>query len=140
MARRTCFNQQYYTDTRRYNTAREDCRQYEAETMYKCLSFYHQYLRIHKVVWARVLCGTRYYHCASFDCDGGLWPGASRSVLAGPSASWQILYLSWLALARPGGTWCIQKTRFCKMSVMRGTLTHFNLSHMDFLGDHPGRI
>ena len=30
---------------------------------------YNQYLKIDKFVWARVLCGTRYYQCASLDCS-----------------------------------------------------------------------
>ena len=37
-----------------------------------CISVmvYHQYLRIHKFVWARVLCGTIYYQSVSLDCSG----------------------------------------------------------------------
>ena len=31
---------------------------------------FHQYLRIGQFVWAGVLCGTRYYQCASMDCSG----------------------------------------------------------------------
>ena len=31
---------------------------------------YHQYLRIAQFVWARALCGTRYYQSASVDCSG----------------------------------------------------------------------
>ena len=64
------FKEPYYTDTRGYNTAREDCRQYQAETRYMFVTVYLQFLRIHQFVWARVLCGTRYYQCASLDCSG----------------------------------------------------------------------
>ena len=37
-----------------------------------CISVtvYFPYLRIHKFVWAHVLCGTRYYQSASLDCSG----------------------------------------------------------------------
>ena len=38
--------------------------------MYTFVVVFHQYLRIHKFVWARVLCGTRYYQSASLDCSG----------------------------------------------------------------------
>ena len=62
--------EQYYTDTRGYNTAREDCRPYLAETICIFMTVYLEYLRIHKFVWARVLCGTRYYQSASLDCSG----------------------------------------------------------------------
>ena len=72
MARRTCFKEQYYTDTRRYICVREDCRQYQAETMCKHLIVFHQYLRIGKFVWARVFCGTRYYQSASLDSSGAI--------------------------------------------------------------------
>ena len=64
------FKEQYYTDTRGYNTGREDCRQYQAEIMCISMTVYFQYLRIHQFVWARVLCGTRYYQYASLDCSG----------------------------------------------------------------------
>ena len=70
MARRTCFKEQYYTDTRRYICVREDCKQYRTETMCTFIVVFHQYLRIHTFVWARVLCGTRYYQSASLDCSG----------------------------------------------------------------------
>ena len=70
MARRTCFREQYYTGTRRYICVREDCRQYQAETICKILMVFHEYLRISKFVWARVLCGTRKYQSASVDCSG----------------------------------------------------------------------
>ena len=72
MARRTCFKEQYYTDTRRYISVREDSRQYQAETMWDFVMVYHQYLRIGQFVWDLVLCGTRYYHCASVDCSGAI--------------------------------------------------------------------
>ena len=61
MARRTCFREQYYTGTRGYNTAREDCRPGPGETIYVFVMVFHQYLRIGEFVWALVLCGTRYY-------------------------------------------------------------------------------
>ena len=64
------FKEQYYTDTRGYNTGREDCRQYQAEIMCISMTVYFQYLKIHKFVWARVLCDTRYYKSASLDCSG----------------------------------------------------------------------
>ena len=70
MARRTCFREQYYTGTRKYICVREDCRQYEAETMYKFVMVFLEYLRIGQFVWARVLCGARYYQSASVDCSG----------------------------------------------------------------------
>ena len=38
--------------------------------MYIFVMVYHQYLRIGEFVWARVLCGTRYYQSASVDCSG----------------------------------------------------------------------
>ena len=41
MARRTCFKEQYYTDTRRYICVREDCRQYQGETMYILVMVFH---------------------------------------------------------------------------------------------------
>ena len=31
---------------------------------------FYQYLMIGEFVWARVLCGTRYYQSASVDCSG----------------------------------------------------------------------
>ena len=37
--------------------------------VYICDGFF-EYLRIGQFVWARVLCGTRYYHSASMDCSG----------------------------------------------------------------------
>ena len=49
MARRTCFKEQYYTDTRRYICVREDCRQYQAETIYDFMMVFHLYLRIHGI-------------------------------------------------------------------------------------------
>ena len=70
MARRTCFKEQYYTDTRRYICVREDCRQYQGETMCIFVMVFHQYLRIDQFVWARVLLGTRYYQSAFVDCSG----------------------------------------------------------------------
>ena len=70
MARRTCFREQYYTGTRKYICVREDCRQYEAETMCKFEMVFIKYLRIGQFVWARVLCGTRSYQSASLDCSG----------------------------------------------------------------------
>ena len=70
MARRNCLKEQYYTDMRRYICVREDCKQYQAETMCKFWSVFHQYLRIGQFVWARVVCGPRYYQSASLDCSG----------------------------------------------------------------------
>ena len=70
MARRTCFKEQYYTDTRRYICVREDCRQYQGETMCIFVMVFHQYLRIGQFVLDLVLCGTRYYQSASVDCSG----------------------------------------------------------------------
>ena len=72
MARRTCFKEQYYTDTRRYICVREDCGQYQGETIYDFVMVFHQYLRIGQFVWDLVLYGTRYYHCASVDCSGAI--------------------------------------------------------------------
>ena len=70
MARRTCFREQYYTGTIRYICVREDCRQYEAETMCIFVMVFLQYLWIDQFVWARVLCGTRMHQSASLDCSG----------------------------------------------------------------------
>ena len=70
MARRTCFREQYYADTRIYICVGEDCRQYEAETMCNFVMVFHEYLRIGQFVWALVLLGTRYYQSASVDCSG----------------------------------------------------------------------
>ena len=55
--------------TLEYIGVREDCRQYQGETLYILDVVYHQYLWIDKFVWARVLCGTRYYQYASLDCS-----------------------------------------------------------------------
>ena len=38
--------------------------------MYIFVMVFHQYLRIGELVLDLVLCGTRYYHCASVDCSG----------------------------------------------------------------------
>ena len=65
-----CFREQYYTGTRRYISVREDCRQYQGETICKFVMVYHQYLRMHVFVWAGVFCGTRHYQSASVDCSG----------------------------------------------------------------------
>ena len=70
MARRTCFREQYYTGTRRYNTGREDCRPRPAETIYGNLMVFHQYLWIAEFVWAELVCGTRKYQSASVDRSG----------------------------------------------------------------------
>ena len=70
MDRRTCFRGQYYTCTRRYISVREDCGHYQAENMYDFVMVFHQYLKIGEFVLDLVLCGTRYYHCASVDCSG----------------------------------------------------------------------
>ena len=37
--------------------------------MYIFVMIYHQYLRIHKFVWARALSGTRKHQSASVDCS-----------------------------------------------------------------------
>ena len=83
MARRTCFKEQYYTDTRRYICVREDCRQYQAEIMYNFVMVFHQYLRIGQFVWARVLYGTRYYQSASLDCSGVIQKIHMRKIEVG---------------------------------------------------------
>ena len=70
MARRTCFKEQYYTDTIRYICVREDCWRYQAETIHDFVMFFHQYLKIGEFVWDLVLLGTRYYQSASVDCSG----------------------------------------------------------------------
>ena len=54
----------------KYICGREDCRQYQGETMCKFVMVFYQYLRIGQFVWARVLSGTRYYQSASMDCSG----------------------------------------------------------------------
>ena len=51
-------------------TVREDCRQYDTETMYIFVMVFVEYLWIDQFVWARVLCGTRYHQSASLDCSG----------------------------------------------------------------------
>ena len=73
MARRTCFKEQYYTDTRRYICVREDCGQYQGETIYDFVMVFHKYLRIGQFVWARVLFATRYYQSAPMECSGATW-------------------------------------------------------------------
>ena len=70
MARRTCFREQCYTGPRSYICVREDCRQYQAETICNFVMVFHQYLRIGEFVWDLVLLGTRYYQSASVDCSG----------------------------------------------------------------------
>ena len=70
MAPRTCFKEQYNTDTRGYICVREDCGQYQVEKIYDFVMVFHQYLRIGQFVWALVWCGTRYYQSASVDCSG----------------------------------------------------------------------
>ena len=70
MARRTGFREQYYTGTRRYKCVREDCRQYQGETIYAFVMVICPYLWINVFVWALVLCGIRYYQFASLDCSG----------------------------------------------------------------------
>ena len=80
MARRTCFREQYYTGTRRYICVREDCRQYEAETMCKFEMVFLEYLRIGEFVWDLVLLGTRYYQSASVDCSGVIWKIQVREI------------------------------------------------------------
>ena len=55
---------------RRYNTGREDSRPRPKKTICSFWSVFHQYLGIDQFVWARVLCGTRYYQSASLDCSG----------------------------------------------------------------------
>ena len=64
--------EQYYTGTRRYNSVRVEGGQHQGETICKCWSAYQGFLRICQFVWARVLCGTRTYHCASVDPSGVL--------------------------------------------------------------------
>ena len=69
MARRTGFREQYYTGTRRYKCVREDCRQYQGETIYAFVMVICSYLWINVFVWALVFCGIRYYQFASQDCS-----------------------------------------------------------------------
>ena len=40
--------------------------------MYIFWSVFHPYLGIGQFVWARALCGTRYYQSASVDCSGDI--------------------------------------------------------------------
>ena len=70
LARRFCFRQQYYTGTRRYYSARVECRQHWGETIYAFGSVFRPYLGINVLVWARAVCGSRYGHGASFGCNG----------------------------------------------------------------------
>ena len=83
MARRTCFKEQYYTDTRRYICVREDCGQYQAETMCIFVMVFHQYLRNGEFVLDLVLCGTRYYQSASLDCSGVIQKIHMRKIRRG---------------------------------------------------------
>ena len=49
---------------------RDDCRQYQGETIYAFVMVIHEYLRIDVFVLALVFCGIRYYQSASMDCSG----------------------------------------------------------------------
>ena len=48
---------------------------------------FHQYLRIGQFVWARVLCGTRYYQYASLDCSEVMWKIHMRELEVGQGQS-----------------------------------------------------
>ena len=54
----------------RYICVREDCRQYQGETIYGKVVFDCPYLWIAQFVWARVLCVHSEYESASLDCSG----------------------------------------------------------------------
>ena len=49
---------------------REDCRQYEGETIYKFVMVICRYLWILVFVWALVFSGLIYYQSSSLDCSG----------------------------------------------------------------------
>ena len=51
--------------------------------MYILVMVFHQYLRIHKFVWARVLRGTRYSQSASVDCSGVIQKIHMRKIRLG---------------------------------------------------------
>ena len=51
---------------------REDCRQYQGETIYKFVMDICKYLWILVFVWALVFCGLRYGQSASLDCSGAI--------------------------------------------------------------------
>ena len=48
---------------------REDSRQIPGETIYKFLMVFLEYLQINVFVWARVVCGARYYQSALLHCS-----------------------------------------------------------------------
>ena len=55
---------------RGYDWVREDCGPRPNKTMWGNLMVFHWYLGMHQFVWARALCGTRIWCCASVDCSG----------------------------------------------------------------------
>ena len=83
MARRTFFREQYYTGTRRYITARDEGRVRPGETKYTFVMVFLEYLWMHVFVWARVVCGTRYYQSASVGCSGTIEEIHMREIRRG---------------------------------------------------------
>ena len=51
-------------------SVREDCRQYQGETIYAFVIVIYRYLWILVFVWALVFSGLRYYQSASIECNG----------------------------------------------------------------------
>ena len=87
VARRTNFREQYYTGTRRYKCVREDCRQYQGETICTFVMVICSYLWINVFVWALVFCGIRYYQFASWDCSGVIRRIHMRKIRRGQGQS-----------------------------------------------------
>ena len=51
-------------------SVREDCRQYQGETIWGFVMVICKYLWIYVFVWALVSSGLRYYQSASIECNG----------------------------------------------------------------------
>ena len=91
---------------KRYNTAREDCRQDPGEKMCIFMKVFHQYLRIGQFVWARVLLCTRYYQSASVGCNGVILKIHRREDEVGQGFPMMMIFenfMVWGRLTRPNG-------------------------------------
>ena len=106
MARRTCFREEYYTGMRRYNSAREDCRQRPKKTIYINWSVYGQYLWIDHFVWARGFCGTRICCSASVGCSGTIQKIHMGKIRLRQGQRMHVImmdFIIWGRLTRPRG-------------------------------------
>ena len=63
--------------------ARQDCRQYQGETIYTSEMVICRYLWILVFVWALVSSGLRYYQSASIECNGVTQKIHLREICAG---------------------------------------------------------